>query len=49
MRESLETRLIEIVSPTHTNSMGMLFGGHALSLMDRLAFMSPRDLRASPS
>lgn len=39
MRESLETRLIEIVFPTHTNSMGMLFGGHALSLMDRLAFI----------
>jgi acyl-CoA hydrolase len=34
-----ESRLLEIVFPTHTNSMGTLFGGHALSLMDRLAFI----------
>ena len=39
MRAPLETRLVEIVFPTHTNSMGTLFGGHALSLMDRLAFI----------
>jgi len=31
--------LLEIVYPEVTNSEGMLFGGHALSLMDRLAFI----------
>jgi acyl-CoA hydrolase len=31
--------LIEIVYPEDTNSQGTLFGGHALSLMDRLAFI----------
>jgi len=34
-----EFRIAEIVFPTHTYSMGTLFGGHALSLMDRLAFI----------
>ena len=34
-----ETRIVEIVFPTDTNSMGTLFGGRALSLMDRLAFV----------
>jgi len=34
-----ETRIVEIVFPTDTNSMGTLFGGRALSLMDRLAFI----------
>lgn len=34
-----EVRLFEIVFPTDTNSQGTLFGGHALSLMDRLAFI----------
>ena len=32
-------RLMEIVSPEDTNSQGTLFGGHTLSLMDRLAFI----------
>jgi acyl-CoA hydrolase len=32
-------RIVEIVFPTDTNSQGTLFGGHALSLMDRLAFI----------
>lgn len=32
-------RLVEIVYPEHTNSQGTLFGGQALSLMDRLAFI----------
>ena len=32
-------RIVEIVFPTDTNSQGSLFGGHALSLMDRLAFI----------
>ena len=31
--------LMEIVYPENTNSQGTLFGGHALSLMDRLAFI----------
>jgi acyl-CoA hydrolase len=30
---------MEIVYPEDTNSQGTLFGGHALSLMDRLAFI----------
>ncbi len=34
-----ESKLVEIVYPEHTNSQGTLFGGHALSLMDRLAFI----------
>ncbi len=34
-----ETRIVEIVFPNDTNSMGTLFGGRALSLMDRLAFI----------
>jgi len=34
-----EGRLLEIVYPGETNSQGTLFGGHALSLMDRLAFI----------
>jgi len=34
-----EVRIVEIVFPTDTNSQGTLFGGHALSLMDRLAFI----------
>ncbi|MBW2242100.1 MAG: acyl-CoA thioesterase [Deltaproteobacteria bacterium] len=32
-------RMLEIVYPEDTNSQGTLFGGHALSLMDRLAFI----------
>ena len=40
IREEHRTgRLLEIVYPEHTNSQGTLFGGHALSLMDRLAFI----------
>ena len=31
--------LMEIVYPEDTNSQGTLFGGHALSLMDRIAFI----------
>lgn len=31
--------LMEIVYPGDTNSQGTLFGGHALGLMDRLAFI----------
>jgi acyl-CoA hydrolase len=32
-------KLLEIVYPEDTNSQGTLFGGQALSLMDRLAFI----------
>jgi len=40
IREENRTgRLLEIVYPEVTNSQGTLFGGHALSLMDRLAFI----------
>jgi len=34
-----ETRLFEIVYPNNTNNNHMLFGGYALLLMDRLAFI----------
>lgn len=37
--ENEPLRIVEIVFPTDTNSQGSLFGGHALSLMDRLAFI----------
>lgn len=37
--DASESRLVEIVYPENTNSQGTLFGGHALSLMDRLAFI----------
>lgn len=37
--QASESRLVEIVYPENTNSQGTLFGGHALSLMDRLAFI----------
>jgi acyl-CoA hydrolase len=40
MSERIDTgNLMEIVYPEDTNSQGTLFGGHALSLMDRLAFI----------
>jgi acyl-CoA hydrolase len=34
-----EARIVEMVFPNHTNSQDQLFGGHALSLMDKLAFI----------
>ncbi len=34
-----ETRIVEMVFPNHTNSYDQLFGGYALSLMDKLAFI----------
>jgi acyl-CoA hydrolase len=37
--DASESSLVEIVYPENTNSQGTLFGGHALSLMDRLAFI----------
>jgi len=39
MRIGEEARIFEIVFPTHTNNYNTLFGGHALSLMDRLAYI----------
>jgi len=33
------TGMLEIVYPEDTNSQGTLFGGHALALMDRMAFI----------
>ena len=35
-----ETKTFEIVFPNNANSHNNLFGGHALSLMDRLAFQA---------
>lgn len=34
-----EARMVEIVFPDHTNHMGTLFGGQALSWMDKAAFI----------
>lgn len=34
-----EARIVEMVFPNHTNSQDQLFGGHALALMDKLAFI----------
>lgn len=36
----LEARLIEIVFPGQTNHYGTLFGGEALALMDKAAFIA---------
>ncbi len=35
-----ETRIVEMVFPTQTNHYGTLFGGHALELMDKSAFLT---------
>jgi acyl-CoA hydrolase len=35
----IESRLIEIVFPDHTNHLGTLFGGQALAWMDKAAFV----------
>ncbi|HEY9712424.1 MAG TPA: acyl-CoA thioesterase [Chroococcales cyanobacterium] len=35
-----ETRIVEIVFPNQTNHYGTLFGGHALELMDKSAFIT---------
>jgi len=37
--QETETRIVEMVFPNHTNSNDQLFGGYALSLMDKLAFI----------
>ncbi|HEY9786861.1 MAG TPA: acyl-CoA thioesterase [Candidatus Obscuribacterales bacterium] len=36
----LETRIVEMVFPNQTNHYGTLFGGHALQLMDKSAFIT---------
>lgn len=35
-----ETRIVEMVFPNQTNHYGTLFGGHALELMDKSAFVT---------
>lgn len=35
-----ETRMVEIVFPHQTNHYGTLFGGEAMSLMDKAAFIA---------
>lgn len=35
-----EVRLVELVFPHLTNHIGTLFGGHALAMMDKAAFLS---------
>ena len=36
----METRMVEMVFPNQTNHYGTLFGGHALQLMDKSAFIT---------
>lgn len=38
--DQFETRMVEMVFPTQTNHYGTLFGGHALELMDKSAFIT---------
>ncbi len=44
MKESndmeFETRMVEMVFPNQTNHYGTLFGGHALEMMDKSAFIT---------
>lgn len=37
---AFDTRIVEMVFPTQTNHYGTLFGGHALELMDKSAFLT---------
>ena len=37
---NFETRIVEMVFPNQTNHYGTLFGGHALELMDKSAFIT---------
>jgi acyl-CoA hydrolase len=39
-RADFETRIVEMVFPNQTNHYGTLFGGHALELMDKSAFIT---------
>ena len=38
-----QVRLIEVVFPEHTNHYGTLFGGQALQLLSKAAFLGARD------
>lgn len=38
--DTFETRIVEMVFPNQTNHYGTLFGGHALGLMDKSAFIT---------
>jgi acyl-CoA hydrolase len=38
--DAFQTRMVEMVFPTQTNHYGTLFGGHALELMDKSAFIT---------
>lgn len=38
--DEFETRMVEMVFPNQTNHYGTLFGGHALELMDKSAFIT---------
>jgi len=39
-KNEFETRMVEMVFPNQTNHYGTLFGGHALELMDKSAFIT---------
>ena len=38
--QEFETHIVEMVFPNQTNHYGTLFGGHALELMDKSAFIT---------
>ncbi|HEY9757042.1 MAG TPA: acyl-CoA thioesterase [Oculatellaceae cyanobacterium] len=40
VNKQFETRMVEMVFPNQTNHYGTLFGGQALQLMDKSAFMT---------
>jgi acyl-CoA hydrolase len=40
MDEANEVRMVELVFPDQTNHIGTLFGGHALAMMDKAAFLA---------
>jgi len=46
--DQFETSLIEMVFPNQTNHYGTLFGGHALELMDKAAFITASRFARKP-
>jgi len=40
LSESIDTRFIELVFPSEANHYGTLFGGNALSMMGKAAFVA---------
>ncbi|MBX9670131.1 MAG: acyl-CoA thioesterase [Candidatus Obscuribacterales bacterium] len=40
LKEEFESRMVEMIFPNQTNHYGTLFGGHALELMDKSAFIT---------